>query len=369
MKKSFLVVSIFLSALIAYADENVLQTIQIEPIRDTYNIVLISDKAVDVRKEVEDNGSILLSMKGIRASEMLNTVYNGTADIDSVLVTPKNNNELEIRVKGDNVEHSTVTFDSLTPAVSLPSKAKQEIVLNKPMKTYESVFNFDEEEESAVSSLPPLGQKIVDMFKNIYSHKSNRTIIQFGLLGLILFAAIRLLRVRETNEIKVGLAQSLAEREINLYKNMQTPISNNFTSSTEKPYTTLSYGLNAYRNVNRNPYETNRAVVNSTSNGISSGANQPAGNRGNQGVDRSLNKMLNQVKPAGANANVMSRRGNPAVAAATEPELKQNLATPISNSHPNIDNVKFLETMSAIYEKSGRHDLAQGIKANLSKVK
>ena len=54
MKKSFLVVSIFLSALVAFADENVLQTIQIEPIRDTYNIVLISDKAVDVKKDVED---------------------------------------------------------------------------------------------------------------------------------------------------------------------------------------------------------------------------------------------------------------------------------------------------------------------------
>jgi hypothetical protein len=40
---------------------------------------------------------------------------------------------------------------------------------------------------------------------------------------------------------------------------------------------------------------------------------------------------------------------------------------PVTTS--NIDNVKFLETMTAIYEKSGRHDLAQGIKANLSKVK
>ena len=33
----------------------------------------------------------------------------------------------------------------------------------------------------------------------------------------------------------------------------------------------------------------------------------------------------------------------------------------------NIDNLKFLESMTAIYEKSGRHDLARGLKASLSK--
>ncbi len=334
MKKSFLVVSIFLSALVAFADENVLQTIQIEPIRDTYNIVLISDKAVDVKKDVEEENEILLSMKGIRPSEMLNTVYNGTANIDSVIVTPKNNNELEIRVKGDNVERSTVTFDSLTPPVNIQSQAKQEIVLNKPMKNYEPVFNTDEEEDFTSASISPIGQKLVNLIKNIYSNKTNRGIINLGLLGLILFAAIKLIRVRETEEIKVGLAQSLADREINLYKPMQTPITNNFTSTTEKPYTTVNYGLNAYRNVNKNPYEARRSST-------------PA------------------IKPA-ASTNVQSK---PAATATAVPDINIKPAVTSTGRQPNIDNVKFLETMSAIYEKSGRHDLAQGIKANLSKVK
>ena len=33
----------------------------------------------------------------------------------------------------------------------------------------------------------------------------------------------------------------------------------------------------------------------------------------------------------------------------------------------NLDNLKFLESMTAIYEKSGRHDLARGLKASLNK--
>jgi hypothetical protein len=40
---------------------------------------------------------------------------------------------------------------------------------------------------------------------------------------------------------------------------------------------------------------------------------------------------------------------------------------PVNQSNPNIDNLKFLESMTAIYEKSGRHDLAVGLKASLSK--
>ncbi len=333
MKKSFLVVSILLSALCAFADENVLQTIQIDPIKDTYNIVLISDKAVDVKKDVEEDGSILLSMKGIRASEMLNTVYNGTSNIDSVIVTPKSKDELEVRIKGDNVERSTVTFDSLTPPINMQKQdSKQEIVLSKPMKTYDPIFTPEEEELSSVT-FPPIGQKIIDVLKSIYGNKTNRGIINFGILGLILFAAIKLIRTRETEEIKVGLAQSLAEREINMYKPMQKPITNNFTSTTEKPYTTLNYGLNAYRNVNKNPYETRRQVV----------------------------------SPAKAAPSQVQKQSS-TMTIPTE-QIATRTQTQRSENRTNIDNLKFLETMSAIYEKSGRHDLAQGIKANLSKVK
>ena len=42
-------------------------------------------------------------------------------------------------------------------------------------------------------------------------------------------------------------------------------------------------------------------------------------------------------------------------------------SAPVNQSNPNIDNLKFLESMTAIYEKSGRHDLARGLKASLSK--
>ena len=340
MKKSFLLVSMLLSTLCAFADENVLQTIQIEPIRDTYNVVLISDKAVDVKKSVEADSTVVFSMKGIRASEMLNTVYNGTAEIDSVIVTPKGKEELEIRVKGDNVERATVTFDSLTKSIkvasTIPTPAKKEIVLNKPMATYAPVVNNEIEEDSITPTFPPIGQKIVSTLKKIYANQSNRNTINFGLLAIMLFYGIKLVRSKETEEIKVGLAQGLAEREINLYRQAQTPVTNNFTAAANKPYTSVNYGLNTYRNVNKNPYERSNIAP-------------KAGKNITSPISRDLQQALSQATALAEPAQVATTQKN--------------------STTTNIDNLKFLETMTAIYEKSGRHDLAQGIKANLSKVK
>ena len=340
MKKSFLVVSMLLSAVAAFANDNVLQTIQIEPIRDTYNIVLISDKVVDVRKEVEEPGSVLLSLKGVRASEMLNTVYNGSVDIDSVVVTPKSDDLVEIRVKGDNVERSTVTFESLTSSIKVASAPKKEIVLNKPMKNYAPVVPEVEDvvEAPATSTIAPIGRKILNTLKNIYNNETNKNIINFGFLALMLFYGLRLVRSKDTEEIKVGLAQGLAEREINLYKQMQTPVANNYATAPQKPYTSMNYGLNAYRNVNRNPYEA-----------------------------PSTPKVQKSVATSPVKKSVAPVR--PTLTLDAEPAEAIKVATAVAAPKKNIDNVKFLETMTAIYEKSGRHDLAQGIKANLSKVK
>ena len=76
MKKTLLFVGMMLSMLSVNASDNVLQTIEIVPVKDTYNIVLVSDKAVDVRKTVQASNKITLNLKDIRASKTVNTIYN-----------------------------------------------------------------------------------------------------------------------------------------------------------------------------------------------------------------------------------------------------------------------------------------------------
>ena len=46
----------------------------------------------------------------------------------------------------------------------------------------------------------------------------------------------------------------------------------------------------------------------------------------------------------------------------------QNMSAPVAKAS-NIDSMKFLESMTQIYEKNGRTDLAQGLKAGMLKAK
>jgi len=175
------------------------------------------------------------------------------------------------------------------------------------------------------------------------SNALNKT-ISFGLVGLLLFSVVRLFKRREP-DMKIGLTQSLNEREVNMYRGAQ-PLAQSYVP--EKPFTTVNYGINAYQRENRNPYES-----------VPSQIHNP--------------RLRNYVNPPVENmpTQTISRPVQPAVATIAQPQVKKMTTpvntAPVNQSNPNIDNLKFLESMTAIYEKSGRHDLARGLKASLNK--
>ena len=74
IKKTLLFIGFVMSMLTVCASENVLQTIEIVPVKDTYNIVLTADNSVDIKKNVQASNRITLNMKNIRASKTLNTI-------------------------------------------------------------------------------------------------------------------------------------------------------------------------------------------------------------------------------------------------------------------------------------------------------
>ena len=147
--------------------------------------------------------------------------------------------------------------------------------------------------------------------------------------------------------MKIGLSQSLTNREINLHKEA---LSHRQTSIPEKPFTTVNYGLNAYQKENRNPYETTPMQFHNP-------------------------RLREYTSPSISEPSFVQPSGNAIqtqTMTVTQPKTKKMTtpvnSAPVNQSNPNIDNLKFLESMTAIYEKSGRHDLARGLKASLSKI-
>ena len=144
--------------------------------------------------------------------------------------------------------------------------------------------------------------------------------------------------------MKIGLSRSMSERESSMYKGIQS-VPQSYMS-LERPYTTVNYGLNAYQRENKNPYEEQVQFHNSR---LKNYATQTA--------------VQEPVMKSSARSAAVNTVSQPQVKKMTTPV---NTA-PVNQSNPNIDNLKFLESMTAIYEKSGRHDLARGLKASLSK--
>ena len=349
MKRVLLLFGIMFSVLTASAEENVLQSIEIVPIKDTYNIVLMSDKVVDVKKTVQDSNKITLSMKDIRASKTLNTVYNNASNVDSVIVEPQGNG-VNIFFQAENASAAKVSFDNLV--INTPVKAStQNLKLNNPIESYAPIYNevYEEAKTSSLfdklkgSSTPTIeNESLTEISKSDVVNKT----VSFGLVGLLAFAVIRLFRRREP-EMKIGLSQSLTDREINLHKNA---LAQQQVNSFEKPYSTINYGLNAYQKENRNPYETTPTQFH----------NPRLREYANQAPAQEFVAPQPVSKPTQTQTMTISQ---PQVKKMTTPVN----SAPVNQSNPNIDNLKFLESMTAIYEKSGRHDLARGLKASLNK--
>lgn len=351
MKRVLLFIGMSLSVLSVFAEDNVLQTIEVEPVKDTYNIVLIADKAVNIKKEVIDSNKITLSMKDIRASKTLNTVYNNVSNVDTVMVEPQGNG-IRIFFQGENAAESTVTFDSLAPALPAQNETKT-LKLNNPIESYAPIYkeDYQTEKTSALFKKLKASQAVESLSETVDESDAGDTankIFSFGIVALLGYFVLRLFKRKEP-EMQIGLSQSLNEREINMYKGLQ-PLAQP-PASLEKPFTTVNYGLNAYKKETRDPYET-----------------QP------QEMQFHNSKLRNYVNPQSVQdytARTVTRPVSPLSQAVAQTQLKKHTTpvntAPVNQSNPNIDNLKFLESMTAIYEKSGRYDLARGLKASLSK--
>ena len=330
------------------AEENVLQTIEVEPVKDTYNIVLVSDKVVDVKKEVLASNKINLTMKNIRASKTLNTVYNNVSNVDTVMVEPSGNG-ITIFFQADNAEKATVSFDSLEAPIVAPIAKTPKIKLNNPIESYAPIYNEDYKTEKTSTLFKKLtSSKSIDSIKDsIDDDNAADTAHKFFSFGLITVLAIAVFRLfkRKGADMKIGLSQSLNEREIGLYKESM-PIGQSYPT-LEKPFTTVNYGINAYKNGNVNPYEAAPMQIHNPR--LRNYAQQPI-------QEVPVQTMTSPIQPSQVTVQPHAKKMTTPVNTA-----------PVNQSNPNIDNLKFLESMTAIYEKSGRHDLARGLKASLTK--
>lgn len=361
LKKICLIISIgfFLISGKAFASDNVLQAIQIDGVKDSYNIILKSDDVAEVKRTVQASNKMILNLKGIRASKTINTIYNNTSNVDSVVVEPTGDDSVTILVQADNASNAEVHFDTLkTPLGVLDNseqsnKPKDEIVLSDPMNSYRPVYNENQSDDDDFSVLGA-SSSVIKQAKNILKNQKVSWMLTFGLFCLLVLSGFKTVKGKD-NEIKVGLTQSLKDREIELYRGavgLNELSTNNMInqpnqhlgvnvelSGNNVPTQNIAanYGVRAYQQGTRNPY-------------LTSEMQRPRQTAPTPSVN------LKQV------AKTLSLKTQEPAQNTIEKSVTKPKAA-------NIDSMKFLESMTKIYEKNGRTDLAQGLKANMKKAK
>ena len=382
-KLSVAIMSIMLSMSCTMA--NTLTEIEINTVDNGYGVVLKTDEVAQMKKTITSDNRMVIELKDVELSSDLNTIYNDVSDIDNVTVLPLAKNGIKIVLKGNNVANTKVSFGQNFSPVSAIQSTTQSIELSAPMSSYTPVYTpdmFEEPSEPSQTSNPELNAILTKMHvsremlltvkkyaKKIVNKTKSADINMITMLGMFLIAIALIFRPSKKQNVKVSKekVQTLSglipnssrtlqmDREIALNKNMLASMDLSKSTGSNNTAVNVGYGMKAYQQSQKNPYSTSVQ----TSNGVSGIAMRKPF------PTTPIKKQTTTNKPISKNTNVPIKSKAPSL---VSPAIKKQSLSTASAPQADIDSMKFLESITKIYEKNGRADLAKGLQDNLKKA-
>ncbi len=379
---------------ITNAMANTLSEVEVSPQGNGYGIVLKTESVAQMKKIVSANDRMAIILKDVNVADDINTVYNNVSDLDNVTVQPASKKDVKIVFKGKNIANSRVSFQSTGSSSFASSLPMETLQLNKPVSSYTPVYSpedfVEEEVVASQTSNPQLNEVLTKMhitremlvtikkYVKAAARKAN-TITGMDssnlltVIGILLIAGVLILKPRKNNkkdavvrntERPIGLpSRANLEREIGINKSMASNMNLNGAANAAK----AGYGMRAYQQSQRNPYTTS----NTMSNGISGIARRPVG-QSLSGKRQVLDAKPVTRESAPIKQNKVLSQRLAETKKVTKPAIQSTMkSAQVSTSATQVgdlDSMKFLESITKIYENSGRADLAKGLKDNLKKA-
>ncbi len=385
-------ICLFLAQSAALASgEAVLKAIKIDLMNNQdYRVIIKTDKDVPVKKYITAANKIVLDMKNTRPAQFVNTVYNNASEVDHVIVQPVSNDRLRIFLQATGIAFGKIILDTrdealdylpaenlaksqnIQPAKTLMNKKNpgtEKFVQGKnqvePLiidlsdkKTSKAAVNNSVDKIKSVTPVVSYVERSKNNYNTVKNSMMNRSVIgsvfgasifdwilRFLMLAVIIAGGIRFLRKPKNIEIDIA-SQSMKSREMNLYKSADAKkelltrslgMPAQKENAAKKPnYSSISrYGLNEYKNSQLPPKKTTSPI--------------------------SANPGIN-LKPASQNTTSLKSKPRKKIKQLNQTKMTQSQT---NEAKQNFDGVKFLETMASIYQKSGRSDLASGIRQSI----
>jgi len=348
----------------------------------SYKILLKADKDVPVEKSIDSDNKIVINLKNTRSAEFVNTIYNNSPEIDDVIVQTMPNDNVRIFIKGLNISSSKVILDSRTDALDFMDNSQPEAqpqAQSQPQAATGDYYATKTKASNELSSDAPVinlansdsastvqgddsellgdNQGTTQTVKNsifslatlkkVFSKKGFDWMLRIFAIIFIGIGIFKLLNKPKNVTIDLS-SENMKNREIDLYKAVASKkellsksLGSNYTRekiSNDPAYgATSQMGLREYRNSQLPPQRNSRPnpqVTPSQVPFLQLNASMKAA------------KTQTQTRKPSLNSQKVNQRD-------------------MRTAKTNIDNVKFLESMAAIYQKSGRDDLARNIKQSI----
>jgi len=407
MKKSSFKVFSLIAALAlclpALASQNIISSVIISNSKDkpnAYELNIDSTSASQYKTHIEEDGSVYFDIKNASLAQNAGTVYDDVTNIDNVTVRQMNKNNVRIYVKGKNAVNTEVVFLNSLYEQTPPNK---KVVINRPQSEYQPT-NYNDLENQ---------EDIQDWDDNSFNFSHLLTSVMAGLKegpsGIVLmiltgFALLAIIiktiasKLSYEKEPLIGLNQNYNKEPIEMSSRRQDAIKQaqaeltkahqkyqdylankykNATPAFQAPNQTdaikKSIAINQYQKSTKNPYldqEVIRIKKDLT----------PSNNR--LGAQREIPKENFTIPPRPRMQQVSTSPQRTLQMAPQAPLRTQNATSPYIQRPNNkletiaaqkqtikTENFRFLESVSKIYEKSGRKDLAMELKNSMMKAK
>ena len=391
IKNIFIAFVVALIATPALADENVISSVVISKAKDNpnaYELSIDSTQQVPYKNHVDEDGNVYFDLKNSTLAKNLGTIYDDVSNIDNVTVKQLDKNKVRIYVNGKDAQNTELVF--VNSLFEIKEDTSKKVIINRPISEYKSTTYNDDLEYADDSqewddnsfNFYHLSSSILSELKNGPSGKILILLTLFVIVSILIKTLMN--KVAQDKEPLIGLNNSKylndnvqigslgknitiqkeenknnsnrqealrqAQKELTkAHQKYQEYIQNKYQSAQiktiDKDLLKKSFALNQYQKSTQNPYKDQEVIR--------------------------INKGFSTDIQSNGNFQIPPRPKMQPKKEFTSPYIKRtnNFVQQGTKNNQPKQNMKFLESVTKIYEQSGRRDLADELKNSITKAK
>ena len=200
LKRLFTVLFLF-AGLSVSASDNFLNSIVISKADGNTSVILRSDEVAKIKREVESNDEIVLTLKNMKQSNGLDTLYKNISDVNGMIIQ-NSGSDLKIFIDAPDISKASIVFETpdSAPIVASDNKSESKAVwsiisiallllvmrsakninIDKPQKDINEIIKEREKElyknfQKEVATLPSINYKLKGYRKHVLKGETIRS--------------------------------------------------------------------------------------------------------------------------------------------------------------------------------------------------